>query len=64
MDIEVRKDANRKEIEQALEEVYDGIRALQSTDDLGSEEANQRAWDDMVELGERAKALEKRLKEG
>lgn len=45
--------ATRVEIEQQLEVIDDGIRALQSLDDLGSEEANRRAWADMLELQER-----------
>jgi hypothetical protein len=32
------------------DELHAGIAALQSLDDLGSEQANQAAWDDMLEL--------------
>ena len=50
------------EIRNALEITYDGIRALQSTDDLGHPSLNKKAWDMMLTLQEKAKILEKRLK--
>lgn len=46
-----------EEIRSQLVTLHDGICALQSTDDLGSPEANQRTWDDMLALQERHKAL-------
>lgn len=45
-----------------LVEIADGIRALQSLDDLG-EEANERAWNDMLELEKRHRKLEKEIDE-
>jgi len=39
-----------REIEEQISAIYAGAVALQSMDDLGSPEANQRAWDDMLEL--------------
>lgn len=57
------KPKTTKEIQQQLEILSDGIRALQSLDDLGSPEANQRAWDDMLELQRRSDALKATLKE-
>jgi len=47
------------EIKEHIEIVRDGIRALQSTDDLGSTDANAKAWSDMLELQRRLKKLEK-----
>ena len=35
------------ELKAARDTIRDGLCALQSLDDLGSEEENQRAWDDM-----------------
>lgn len=32
------------------DQLHDGIAALQSLDDLGSESANKAAWDDMLAL--------------
>ena len=57
------KPKTAKEIQQQLEFLSDGIRALPSLDDLGSPEANQRAWDDMLELQRRSDALKAALKE-
>jgi hypothetical protein len=51
-----------KEIQQQLSILEDGILAMQSLDDLGSAEDNQRAWDDMLALQQRYKALKKVLK--
>ena len=48
-------------IEQAreiYESLSDGIRALQSMDDLGSPEANEAAWDDMLYLEKERRTLE------
>ena len=39
-----------QEIEEQIETISDGIRALQSLDDLGSAEANKAAWNQMLEL--------------
>lgn len=44
-------------------QLHDGIAALQSLDDLGSEAANQRAWDDMLELQKRYDRVVKKIKE-
>lgn len=49
------------EIRKQLDVLYDGMVALQSLDDLGSEEANQKAWDDMLALQKRYDALRARL---
>ena len=38
------------ELQTLRDQLHDGVAALQSTDDLGSEAANQAAWDDMLEL--------------
>ena len=43
-------------------ELSTGICALQSLDDLGSEEANQRAWNDMLELQKRYQRVVKKIK--
>lgn len=40
-----------------LDEMCDAITALQSLDDLGSEEANQAAWDQMISLQKRYERL-------
>jgi hypothetical protein len=53
---------DKKGIEKAIEIVLDGIRALQSTDDLGHPSLNQKAWNMMRRLEEKAKRLRKRLK--
>lgn len=47
-----------KELRALRERLGDGARALQSMDDLGSPEANQRAWADMQELMKRLAAVE------
>jgi len=52
-----------KEMERTLQALWDGAVALQSTDDMGSPEANQQVWNDMLELQRRAEALEKKIKE-
>ena len=52
-----------KEMEEQLRIIYDGALALQSMDNLGSPEANQQAWDDMLELQRRAEALSKKIEE-
>jgi hypothetical protein len=44
-------------------QLHDGICALQSLDDLGSEEANERAWNDMLELQKRYDKIEARIEE-
>lgn len=40
----------REEARHAADELRDAITALQSLDDLGSPEANQEAWDRMMDL--------------
>jgi hypothetical protein len=45
------------------DELKDGLCALQSLDDLGSEGANQAAWNDMLELQRRHDLVEARIKE-
>ena len=49
-----------EEARHALEDLYDGICALQSLDDLGSEAANDAAWNDMLELDKRAKNIKEK----
>jgi hypothetical protein len=51
------------ELQDLKTELHDGIAALQSLDDLGSEEANKRAWDDMLELQKRYDRVVKRIAE-
>lgn len=48
--------------EKAIEIVHNGIRALQSTDDLGHPNLNKKAWNMMLALQEKAKDIEKFLK--
>jgi hypothetical protein len=50
-----------QEIRQQLEILADGIRALQSLDDLGSEAANDAAWEDMLALQRKYDRLKKKL---
>lgn len=50
------------ELDQQLDTLRQGIVALQSLDDLGSEEANKKAWKDMEALQKRYNELEKRKK--
>ena len=50
------------DLEHLLGSLHDGIAALQSLDDLGSDEANQAAWDDMLVLQKRYDLVEKQIK--
>ena len=50
-----------EEMEAQLQILWDGAVALQSTDDLGSLEANQQTWNDMLELQRRAHDLERKI---
>lgn len=52
-----------KEMEDQLQVLWDGAVALQSTDDMGSPEANEKVWNDMLELQQRAQALEKKIEQ-
>ena len=45
-----------------IETISDGILALQSLDDLGSEEANDDAWNQMLELQEKRNVLKEKLR--
>ena len=54
--------ATKEGIHEALGIVRDGIRALQSTDDLGHPRLNLRAWNLMLRLQEKERRLAKRLK--
>jgi hypothetical protein len=56
--------ATEAEAFEQLEELHDAIRALQSTDDLGSEELNARAIRDMDDLIAKHEQLKKRLDKG
>lgn len=51
-----------EEMERTLQALWQGAVALQSTDDMGSPEANESVWNDMLELQRRAQALEKKIK--
>lgn len=50
------------ELQTLRDQLHDGVAALQSTDDLGSEAANQAAWDDMLELQKRYQRVVKKIK--
>lgn len=53
-------DTPQKEIRKYLGRMHESLCAMQSLDDLGSDEANKQAWDDMIALERkyaRAKAL-------
>ena len=52
-----------EELEAYISQLGDGIAALQSLDDLGSEEANNRAWEDARELCRRHTEAKKKLAE-
>ena len=52
-----------EEMEKTLQALWQGAVALQSTDDMGSPEANESVWNDMLELQRRAEALEKKIKQ-
>lgn len=54
---------NKNELIAYRDELHAGIAALQSLDDLGSEQANQAAWDDMLELQKRYDQAVDRIKE-
>lgn len=43
----------RAELEATITSIEDGIRALQSTDDLGTDEENEACWQDMLTLERR-----------
>lgn len=51
------------EIREQLPVILDAIRAMQSLDDLGSEEANGKAWDDLGQLEARYRQYRQRLGE-
>lgn len=52
-----------EEMEETLQALWDGAVALQSTDDMGSPEANERVWNDMLELQRKAQILEKKIQQ-
>ena len=52
-----------EEMERALQGLWQGAVALQSTDDMGSSEANEQVGNDMLELQRRAQALQKKIDE-
>ncbi len=62
MEVDISKPLTAVEIRSQMASLSDGICALQSLDDLGSEAANQNAWDDMLELQRRYGVLEVKLK--
>jgi hypothetical protein len=49
-------------LKQRYSQLHDAGVAMQSLDDLGTVEANQRAWDDMTELFRRFDAVKAELK--
>ena len=51
-----------RDLETLRDELHDGIVALQSLDDLGSDEDNQRAWNDMLELQKRYDLVSVKIK--
>jgi hypothetical protein len=56
--------ATKKEAEAQLKEIHDAICALQSTDDLGSPEANEKVANDCIRLQTKYDRLKERLGEG
>ena len=54
---------DRAEIIKQIDQLEDSIIAMQSLDDLGSDEENDRAWNDMKALQKAQDALKKSLKE-
>jgi len=50
------------ELQTLRDQLHDGIAALQSTDDLGSEAENQAVWNDMLELQKRYDRVVKKIK--
>ncbi len=52
-----------KEIRAQLDVLSDGITALQCLDDLGSQEANEQAWNDMLALQRKEGILKKQLRQ-
>ena len=50
------------QLEAQLSAVMDGALALQSLDDLGSSEANEAAWSDMLRLQKRGDVLQEKIK--
>lgn len=55
------QESSVEDLQRKYSSLSDSIVALQSLDDLGSPEANQEAWDDMIELSKRCKAVEEEL---
>lgn len=53
----------RAELVEALRVLHDGIAALQSTDDLGTDSENEACWNDMVELERRWRSYKEKLEE-
>jgi hypothetical protein len=63
MSLEEPKNVNERR--EQLAQLHGAICALQSLDDLGSEEANDKAWEDMTILQKRYSKLKKEIeKEG
>ena len=52
-----------EEMEAQLQALWAGAVALQSTDDQGSPEANEQVFNHMLELQQRAQALEKKIEQ-
>jgi hypothetical protein len=50
----------REEVKEQLQQLADGIRAMQSLDDLGPEE-NARVWSEMTALGKKYDQLKVKL---
>lgn len=62
--LELKTDPLPETLEELLElrdRLHDGIAALQSLDDLGSEFANQDAWDNMLALQHRHDLVKEKI---
>ena len=51
-----------EDLKERLRVVMDGALALQSTDDLGSAEANEAAWNDMLRLQKAGDEIREKIK--
>jgi len=61
--LEVPTSEDLHALRQYRDELHAGIAALQSLDDLGNEQANQDAWNDMLELQRRYTNVVTKIKE-
>jgi hypothetical protein len=56
------KSMSDAELREAKDNLHDGIAALQSLDDLGSPEANNAAWQDMLALSKKHDLVKKEMR--